>query len=143
MSFTIPERAQAELSAGVGTRGGPTPPMSVDRALELIETWRPYELRRCKEMILVTALIADEFHSDALADVVFDERNVVGVAIRALVQSRMIVSTGEHRKGKSAASHGRRSYVYRLTERGREDAEKLLAALEADEQEVAQHDRAA
>ena len=137
MSFTIPEKAQAELSAGVGTRGGPVPPMTVDRALELIETWRPYELRRCKEMILVAALIAGEFHSDALADVVFDERNIVGIAVRALSQQHFIVSTGEHRKGRAPAAHGRRSYVYRLTERGRESAEPLLAALEADEQEAA------
>jgi hypothetical protein len=66
-----------------------------------------------------------EFHSDYITGQQISERNIIGSAVNALVRQGYLTSTGEHRKGRSSASHGRRSYVYKLTWRGKQLAHAI------------------
>lgn len=104
--------------AGVGTRGGPHTPLSVERADSLFSTWRADEYGSLKDLILQIAVEDGEFHADSLADLDLSERNQIGSAVRALQSSGLIESSGEHRKSSHAAGHGRRSYVYVATAAG-------------------------
>jgi hypothetical protein len=112
------------MTEGAGTRGGPLPPMTVQAADTLFFEWRREEYGWLKVAILKIATERGEFHGDYLADVKLKERNIIGAVVNAMVRAGILVSTGEHRRGTSDASHGRRSYVYRLTDGGRTLAER-------------------
>jgi uncharacterized low-complexity protein len=108
---------------GQGQRGGTT--VSFEEAGALFQMWRAETWGWLKARIVVIARRRGEFHGDDLAGVELGERNIIGAVVNALVTSGWLESTGEHRAGRSAASHGRRSYVYRLTERGEQLADSV------------------
>lgn len=104
-----------------GSRGGPVPPMTLDRAQELLERWRADEMGWVRARILQVARLRGEVHADDLADLPLEQPNVIGAVINALCRGSrewggpLITSTGERRRAAAEASHGRRSDVYRLT----------------------------
>lgn len=111
---------------GVGARGGPVPPMTVEEAQQLFAAYKQEEYGWLRAQILRLAKHHGEFHADQLAQVALDERNVIGAAVHALVRTGVLTPTTEHRRGQSSASHSRRSYVYHLTAGG----EVLLSHIE-------------
>lgn len=113
------------MSSSAGSRGGPKPPMTKERAMRLYETWRADEYGGVKAEILRIACEKGEVHGDDVAHLALGERNIVGIAFNSLRGSNLLQSTGEHRVSKNPASHGRRSYVYRPTQEGRMLHEKL------------------
>lgn len=63
----------------------------------------------------------EPFHSDDLWHVIPDaHRNVIGLAIMALVNKKVIVGTGVYRKSAIPSRKRSPSQEYRLTERGRD-----------------------
>jgi len=103
---------------GAGSRGGPLPPLTLEEAQALFGHWKRDEYGWLRTTIVRLAYRHDEFHADYIAAQELTERNMIGAVVNGLCRMGFLTSTGEHRKGRSAASHGRRSYVYRLTERG-------------------------
>lgn len=95
-----------------GTRGGFTG--SYEQGEAALEGHRPDEVRAVQNAIIGCCKLNGECHADDVAFVQVTERNVVGVAFRALAEAGVIESTGEHRASKLPAAHGRKSYVYRL-----------------------------
>src|SRR3954447_9753041 len=112
---------------GAGSRGGSLPPLTLDQAVSLFRQWRNDEWGWLKTDILRIAYRRGEFHADYIAGQKLSERNMIGAAVNTLCRQGFLYSTGEHRRGKSTVSHGRRSYVYKLTQRG----ETLGSALPA------------
>lgn len=100
-----------------GSRGGTT--ASLKEAERLYWKWRRDEYGWLSLRVLEIAYRTGEFHGDALEDVKLKERSIVGAVVNGLVRSSLLETTGEHRRSRTEASHGRRSYVYRLTPRGR------------------------
>lgn len=92
--------------------------MTVEYAQALFQTWRGDEWGWLKARILMIGMKYGEYHGDYLAKTALAEPNIIGALVRSMVSERLLESTGEHRKGAAPAAHGRRSYVYRLTERG-------------------------
>jgi DNA-binding MarR family transcriptional regulator len=84
----------------------------------LFQHWKRDEWGWLRIVILRIAYQRGEFHADHIAEQQLTERNMIGAAVNTLVRQGFLQSTGEHRKGHSAVSHGRRSYVYMLTDRG-------------------------
>lgn len=113
------------MDQGSGTRGGHLPPLTLEQAQSLFRTWRKDEWGLTCIRIVRIAAVYEEYHGDYLAEELVTERNIIGAAVNALVKQGFLASTGEHRKGRSPASHGRRSYVYRLTWRGKQLARAL------------------
>lgn len=105
--------------SSVGSRGGPAEPTTVIQAEARFRQHRPNEFNHLRRRILAIALEQGEVHGDDLAGIDLSQRNEIGAAINGLVKEKLLVSTGEHRKGTSKASHGRRSYVYAPTDRAR------------------------
>lgn len=103
---------------GAGSRGGSLPPMTLAHAQSLFEHWRRDEWGWLRTAIIRIAHQRGEFHADYIAEQQLSERNMIGAAVQALCKQGFLYSTGEHRRGGSSVSHGRRSYVYKLTERG-------------------------
>lgn len=110
------ERYTGGIPGAVGTRGGST--LSLGMAQALFERWKVEEYGWLKARILLIAKKHGEYHADHLATVEISQRNLIGASVNALSVQKLIRSTGEHRVGKTVASHGRRSYVYQLTEDG-------------------------
>jgi hypothetical protein len=90
----------------------------LEQAQALFQHWRRDEWGWLRIVILRIAYQRGEFHADYIAEQQLTERNMIGAAVNTLVKQGFLRSTGEHRKGHSAVSHGRRSYVYNLTDRG-------------------------
>jgi hypothetical protein len=103
---------------GAGSRGGSLPPLTLDQARSLFEHWRRDEWGWLRTAIIRIAHQRGEFHADYIAEQQLSERNMIGAAVQALCKQGLLYSTGEHRRGGSSVSHGRRSYVYKLTQRG-------------------------
>jgi len=137
----LPQRGEVRHHAGaLGSRGGTT--ISVEMAHALFERWKTEEYAWLKARILLIAKKHGEYHADYMATVEMTQRNLIGASVRALVASGLIASTGEHRTGQTVASHGRRSYVYRLTGSGEvmvaeRRAEMIEMATEAPPQQEA------
>lgn len=113
----LPSRGEVRHHAGAhGSRGGST--LSLAMAQTLFERWKVEEYGWLKARILLIAKKHDEYHADYLASVEMSQRNLIGASVSALTTQRLLRSTGEHRVGKTVASHGRRSYVYQLTKDG-------------------------
>lgn len=123
---------------GAGTRGGSLPPLTLEQAQGLFAHWRRDEWGWLRTVIIRIAAKHDEFHADYIAEQQLSERNMIGAAVNALCNQGFLVSTGEHRKGSSKVSHGRRSYVYKLTERGRNLSRVLPPSVETGEPEYEQ-----
>ena len=104
---------------GAGSRGGSFPPLTLEQAQGLFAHWRRDEWGWLRTVIIRIAAQKGEFHADYIAEQQLTERNMIGAAVNALCNQGFLTSTGEHRKGRSKVSHGRRSYVYTLTARGR------------------------
>lgn len=102
--------------SNAGQRGGDV--ATLEEAKRLFQVWRREEWGWLKARVLYIAASQGEYHGDYLEDVDLKERNIIGAVVNSLVKAGMLVSTGEHRAGTSAASHGRRSYVYQLTSYG-------------------------
>lgn len=109
--------------SNAGSRGGSV--ASLPQARKLFQKWKREEMGWLKARILYIAEQKGEFHGDDLEDVRLSERNLIGAVVNALARGHLIVSTGEHRRGSSEASHGRRSYVYVLTPLGRSICEAM------------------
>lgn len=84
----------------------------------MFRTWKREEYGWLKARILLIARQKGEFHGDYLAATELTERSIIGACVGALVRAQLIRSTGEHRRSRTVAGHGRRSYVYELTARG-------------------------
>src|SRR4051812_18231351 len=100
---------------GAGSRGGPLPPLTLEQAQAMFRHWKRDEWGWLRVVIIRIAAQRGEFHADYIAGQHMTERNMIGAAVNAMVKQGYLRSTGEHRKGQSEASHGRRSYVYELT----------------------------
>jgi predicted ArsR family transcriptional regulator len=105
--------------------------MTVTEARNLLATWRSDEYGYIKRRILKHAWNNGSVHADDVSQDEYASRNIIGVAFNALRSAALIQSTGEHRSSRHPAAHGRRSYVYRLTERGRSYARVLQVDREA------------
>lgn len=102
------------------------------KARRLFETWRSDEFGYLKRRILSHAMRYGSVHSDDVSQEALDgHRNMIGAAFNALRGAALIQSTGEHRRSNIASTHGRRSYVYRLTDKGRVFASVMSADREA------------
>lgn len=108
-----------------GQRGGPVPPLTLEAAIALLKEWRGEEMGWVRARIVQLARRHGEYHADQLAEVQLAQPNVIGAAVRALMSGGYIEPTGERRRNEAKAAHGRRSDVYRLTERGRTLAGRL------------------
>jgi hypothetical protein len=117
----VSEQLRLDGDYGVGGRGGPDPPLTVEQADSLYRAYRPARYDQLTQAILARCLRLGSIHADDLRDVPIGNANLVGVAFNRLRTDGLIVA-GEHRASVSPAAHGRRSYVYRLTEKGREFA---------------------
>lgn len=106
-----------------GSRGGST--VSLAQAQEMFRRWKPEEFGWLKARILLIAKAKGEFHGDFLEGTELSERSIIGATVNSLVRSHLLVSTGEHRRSRTAAGHARRSYVYVLTVRGRSLMDQL------------------
>lgn len=106
----------------LGSRGGRLDQADLDRITAIYQETRSSEFGDVCRWIVTTAATAGEYHGDAASDWQIESRNVLGIAVRHLVANGVLESTGEHRPGTSAASHRRRSYVYRLTPLGEQAA---------------------
>lgn len=109
----------------LGVRGGST--ASLAEGMNLIDANKAVEAERVKLAIMRHAWAAGEFHADDAADWQVSEPNIIGAQVNALARGGLIEKlnrhgAAEHRKGAAKAAHGRASYVWRLTERGRERA---------------------
>lgn len=112
----------------LGSRGGVT--RSLEEGQALIEDHKADEARFVRESILRVALRSGEVHADDLSGLEVSSPNVIGAQINALARSRLLEKLNrrgavEHRKARAKASHGRASYVWRLTDKGRRQAERL------------------
>jgi hypothetical protein len=114
--FSPPEPEPIPLPAHVGIRGGTT--HSYEQGASRVTTHKPSEVFLVRQAILEQARLRGEVHADDVAYVPVSERNIVGIAFRTMREAGFITSTGEHRKSKETAAHGRKSYVYRLTDKG-------------------------
>jgi hypothetical protein len=92
--------------------------LTLAQAQSLFEHWRRDEWGWLRTAILRIARERGEFHADYIAAQQLSERNMIGAAVQTLCKQGFLYSTGEHRRGGSSVSHGRRSYVYKLTQRG-------------------------
>lgn len=114
------------MSGRRGQRGGTV--AGLPEATALFRQWRSEEWGWLKARVLWIAGRDGEYHADNLADLTLAQPNIIGAVVGALVRGHMLVSTGEHRRGSSEASHGRRSYVYVLTPKGLRTVEAMRAA---------------
>lgn len=111
----------------LGSRGGST--STLEEGQERLEQARADSAERIRSAILRAALKHDEFHADHAAKWPVSQPNQIGAQVNALAKLRLLEKKNkdgvvEHRKAKAKASHGRASYVWRLTEKGREAAMK-------------------
>jgi hypothetical protein len=123
---------------GQGTRGGSLPPLTLGQAQAYFQHWKRDEWGWLRTAIIRIAQTRGEFHGDYIADQQLTERNMIGAAVNALVRQGFIRSTGEHRKGHSTVSHGRKSYVYELTDYGHSLARGLPPSEESNEPDFQQ-----
>lgn len=109
----------------LGSRGGrtDTDPDVLDRITAVYQQTRSSEFGDVCRWIVNEAATRGEYHADAAADWQITQRNLLGIAVRHLVTNGVLEQTGEHRPAAAAASHRRRSYVYRLTELGQRAAQ--------------------
>ena len=113
----------------LGSRGGST--TSLSQAQTLFGDHRKDDVERVRVWILLTAHMRGEFHADDAANWKLTEPNVIGSTVNAMARQRELEKLNfygqeEHRPGKAPAAHGRKSYVWRPTERGHMIAEQLL-----------------
>ena len=109
----------------LGTRGGTTETLE-DGQMRL-EAARADSAPRIRSAILRVALNKGEFHADDAAAWPVSQPNQIGAQVNALAKMGMLEKRNrqgvvEHRKAKAKASHGRASYVWRLTAKGTTEA---------------------
>jgi DNA-binding MarR family transcriptional regulator len=92
--------------------------LTLEQAQSLFAHWRRDEYGWLRVAIIRIAQRRGEFHADYIAAQELSERNMIGAAVQSLCKQGYLYSTGEHRRGSSKVGHGRRSYVYKLTEYG-------------------------
>lgn len=125
-------------SVRTGQRGGHQPALSLSDVQQIFATWRSREYGWVRAHILLQAAEAGEFHADDCADWDLAQPNVIGAAVNALAKAGLLEKLNrhgepEHRRGSSAAAHGRASYVWRATERGKQVARRLWHQRQAGE----------
>jgi hypothetical protein len=105
----------------LGHRGGTT--RTLEEAQSLLEGARSDDSERIRSAILRTALQRGEFHADHSARWPVSQPNQIGAQVNALARMGLLEKRNrhgevEHRKAQAEASHGRASYVWRLTTKG-------------------------
>lgn len=123
----------------VATRGGSVPPLTLEMAQHFFDVFKAFRYGWVRARIIMLANDHGEFHADMVADLALPEPNMIGAAVNALAKWGLLEKLNrhgevEHRRGASPASHGRSSYVWRLTSNGRSLASRMdrsLAAVEA------------
>ncbi len=110
---------------GVGGRGGPKPPNTVDSARTLYDDWYPNEQQMLRETILRRCIRQGEVHADDVDHLPITKANGIGIAFNTL-QKRYLIRPTVLRASRRPARHKAKSFVYVLTERGRLEAELLL-----------------
>lgn len=121
--------SKVETDGRLGSRGGSTE--SLEEGQALMEQHKVTESEVVRRFILRTAYGKAEFHADDAADLDTTSPNLIGAQVNALAKLGLLEKLNkqgqpEHRKGTSKASHGRASYVWRLTQRGYDEARKLI-----------------
>lgn len=115
----------------LGSRGGTTE--SLPEGQQRLEQARADSAERIRKAILRAADYYGEFHADMAADWPIVQPNQIGAQVNALAKMGMLVKRNkfgniEHRKAKAKASHGRASYVWSLTAKGKAAAEAVRRA---------------
>lgn len=118
----------------LGMRGGTTG--SFGEAQGRMEGSRRDDPARVRSAILRAALKYDEFHADHAANWPLHEPNQIGAQVNALANMGLLEKRNrhgnvEHRAARAAASHGRHSYVWRLTGPGRTAALRVQRIFDA------------
>lgn len=113
----------------LGSRGGHTESLAEGQQLQ--ERFKSDEAEAVRRYILRIAYRVGEFHADDGARIHVTSPNMIGAQINALAKKGWLEKKNrhgevEHRKAKAKASHGRASYVWRLTDAGRRVAERLV-----------------
>lgn len=119
-----------------GLRGGHRPALSLADVQALFAAWKTREYGWVRAHILLQAAEAGEFHADDTAEWELAQPNVIGAAVNALAKAQLLEKRNrqgevEHRRGSSAAAHGRASYVWRATPSGLHVARQLWHQREA------------
>lgn len=111
------------------------PPLDVELADEMFDFFRVAEYGWVRARIVLLALRAGEFHAEQMAEIQLPQPNMIGAAVNALATWGVLEKKNrrgeqEHRSGSNPASHGRASYVWRLTDpRGRQFAARMPSRL--------------
>lgn len=119
----------------LGSRGGTTATLEEGQAR--LETARADDAPRIRSAILRTALHRGEFHADDAADWPVSQPNQIGAQVNALAKMGLLEKLNangepEHRKARAKASHGRASYVWRLTGKGHVEAARARPSAAAE-----------
>jgi hypothetical protein len=103
----------------IGERGGTT--SSLDEARERQEAHKALWSQTIRQAILETLEVHGTYHADDLLTlgIPAECKNIVGAQTNAIVRQGLMAETGERRSTSDPAGHGRRSAVYRITEKGR------------------------
>lgn len=125
----------------LGVRGGTTESLAEGQQLQ--GDFKPAEAERVKRMILFVAADLGEFHADHAATWEVSEPNIIGSQVNALARAGLLekrnrVGAVEHRKARARAAHGRASYVWRLTAKGRSFVERSRAEVAASGPQLAE-----
>jgi len=121
----------SDTDGRLGVRGGTTD--SLAEAQQLQGDFKAQEAERIRRMILLVAADLGEFHADHAASWEVSEPNVIGAQVNALARMGLLEKRNragevEHRKASATASHGRASYVWRLSAKGRSFLNDTLPA---------------
>lgn len=103
----------------IGERNGTT--ASLEEARELQEAHKALWSQTIRQAILETLEVHGTYHADDLLTlgIPAECKNIVGAQTNAIVRQGLMAETGERRSTSDPAGHGRRSAVYRITEKGR------------------------
>jgi predicted ArsR family transcriptional regulator len=117
------------MTGRLGSRGGTTATLEEGQAR--LEESLQDDSERIRSAILRSAFVRGEFHADQAAEWPIRQANQIGAQVNALARMGLLEKLNrdgelEHRKAKAKASHGRASYVWRLTAKGRKAAEAAL-----------------
>jgi hypothetical protein len=119
-------------SDGVGSRGGDV--RSVDQAQILHDQHKAEWVARVRRHIAATLIETTYFHADDL-DVLLvpsAHANVKGSQAGSFRSQGFMEKTGQERKVAHAAANGRKTPIFRITEKGRRELPKLLVGYSAE-----------
>lgn len=125
----VPADVSAPTPLRLGSRGGTTESLEEGQALQ--QQHKLAEADVVRRFILRIAYGNGEFHADDAAALDVTSPNLVGAQVNALAKKGLLEKKNrqgiiEHRKAKAKASHGRASYVWRLTQPAGWDAARKL-----------------